>query len=192
MSSEPCKPSFQTYLALNWLVTVLGMNNFDRILKNYQSGLASLTAVKKSQNDRYFSAHFLPLVKTQELRIVENYLIVRPNIQNYCQQWYQQPCNLVCLLYGLIACLTDWLQYQWRIMMTENWLITKAVRPPSIWQTNFKTTVLSVLTSYLCLNFFSVWLNLMHWLVFCLKYIYWQQWQNNFVVIMIPILLLIW
>ena len=48
----------------------------------YQGGSAFFNMEKKSQNERSFSNHLLPFVKIQELRLKENHLIVRPNIQN--------------------------------------------------------------------------------------------------------------
>ena len=64
----------------------------------------------------------------------------------------------------------NWLvTVQWWIRLTENWQITKAVWPHSLRLKNRKITGLSVLTSYLCLEFIFVltWLNLMYFLVLC-------------------------
>ena len=41
----------------------------------------------KSQNDRYSSAHLLPLLKIQELRLEEKHLEVRPIIQYYTNSY---------------------------------------------------------------------------------------------------------
>ena len=67
---------------------------------NYQSGSASFTMTTQFKTDRSFSDYLLPSVdlfplcfdaqtmQEQKLRIEENHLVVRPNIQNDPQQWY--------------------------------------------------------------------------------------------------------
>ena len=52
-------------------------------LTGYSTGnkLAYLTIANKPQNNQSFSAYLLPSVKTQEIRIEENNLVVRKNIQ---------------------------------------------------------------------------------------------------------------
>ena len=145
---------------LNWLVTVPVTNKVDRKLKNYQIGSASFDMENQLQINRSFSDYFLPLVNRFPLFLFSNsaiatfvdqvkHLIVRPNIQYDHQQLYQFQRHLARRIYGLTTHSTDWLQYRWRIRLTENWIITKVVWPPSLCQKNIKTNGHSVLTSYL-------------------------------------------
>ena len=61
----------------------------------------------------------------------------------------------------------------------ENWVIAKAVRPPSLWQTNFKSTVLLVLTSYIQLIAFPfLYVQKMQEWQFCLKAKHLVVWTN--------------
>ena len=48
------------------------------------------------------------------------HLVVRTNIKNYPQQWYQWPWHLARRFFGLSSCLTGWLQYRWWIIFKRN------------------------------------------------------------------------
>ena len=91
----------------------------------------------------------------QQFQFNSKYLVVRKNVQNYPQQWYQWPQILAHRVAIRIEFLTDWVRYRWKKIFTGNWLITKEFFPPSIWQTNCKYTGISELTSYLQLIHFT-------------------------------------
>ena len=78
-------------------------------------------------------------------------------------------------------CTLDWLvSSPVQTRLTENWLITKVVRPPSQWKTNIKKPGISVLTSYLCLFIYLFLINLMYLLVlFMMKINNDSKDQNN-------------
>ena len=115
--------------------------------------------VNQLQTNRYFSAPLLPSVdcfkKNQKLRLEAKNLVMRPNIQNDNQQWYQWPQQLILRVSDLITRSTDWVYYWWLIRFIENWQITKVVRPPSLWQTNVQ--IYRYVSAYLLPLIFFDW-----------------------------------
>ena len=138
------------------------MNKVDGKLKNYQSRSASLAI--KIQIDQFFIAHLLTLVKNQELRIDAKHLVVHPSIQYDHQQWYQWPRHLERHVSGLITRFTEWLQCRWQKMLIENWRISKAVWPPSIWQKVTKWPVYWCSPLTFALNVFLFYLESIKWI----------------------------